>query len=110
LQHETEPTLAGEGLAFIGRIYDIERCDQCAGPRRRERGLLRQREARPILDKFRAWLEVTITKVLPAGPLANPLATAIEYARAAATGTATERGRFIVDEAVETSAPPPLRG
>lgn len=70
---ETEPTLAGDGLAFIGEIYDIERRGKSAGLDVKERALLRQRESKPILDKFRAWLEVTITKVLPAGPLAKAI-------------------------------------
>lgn len=74
---ESEATLAGEGLSFIGQLYAIERRGKSAGLGVEGRAELRQRESRPVLDKFRTWLEVTLTKVLPAGPLAK----AIRYVR-----------------------------
>jgi len=70
---ETEATLAGEALAFIGQLYAIERRGKADRLDVQARAELRQRESKPVLDKFRTWLEVTLTKVLPAGPLAKAI-------------------------------------
>lgn len=70
---ETESVLAGEALGFIGEIYAIERRGKSAGLDAKARGELRQRESKPVIEKLRAWLEVTQGKVLPAGPLAKAI-------------------------------------
>lgn len=66
---ETEPTLAGEALGLIDKLYRIERKAKDAGMDATARGALRRAESQPVLDQIRPWLEATLPKVLPAGPL-----------------------------------------
>lgn len=51
------PDRAGHALEQIGRLYDLERAlrERDASPERRWR--LRQRQALPVLERFKRWLE-----------------------------------------------------
>jgi len=69
----TEPTLAAQGLHLIGQLYEIEQRAKAERLDAPALGELRRLESKPILDKIRDWLEVTLTKVLPAGPLAKAI-------------------------------------
>ena len=63
-------------LAYIRVLYDLEkRAVACEPDERRD---LRQREARPILDTFKAWLDAEAPLALPK----EPLYAAIGYALA----------------------------
>jgi transposase len=97
----TDPARAHTGLAWIGRLYQIERQAReqieeaierltKEGPvNAAERALqvqrlaqeitlkLRQEEARPIVEKFATWLETMAGEVLPKSPMGE----AIGYAR-----------------------------
>ena len=63
------PGLAHEALAWIGKLYEIEReirgrpPDQRAGERRRR--------SRPLLNQFRKWLTGIEPDLLPQGPMAR---------------------------------------
>ena len=70
----TEGELAREAIDQIRELFMIER--EAAGLSDEERRALRQEKARPLVEAFRAWLDLAITKVLPKGPLAK----AITYA------------------------------
>ena len=72
---DSEKALATEAVATIRRLYQVERAAK-------EKGLdaagvlrLRQEHSRPVLEHFKAWLEVTRTQVLDKGPMAK----AIDY-------------------------------
>ena len=56
---------AREGLAFIQRLYAVERQarDEKRSPEARHR--LRQAQARPVIDELRAWLDDGLTAVPP---------------------------------------------
>lgn len=61
------PGLAAEALAFIGRLYEIERRANERPPD--ERLAMRQAETAPLLSEFRRWLEGHYPTLLPQGPL-----------------------------------------
>lgn len=63
-------------LAHIRVLYDVEKRARALTPE--ERRVLRDQEARPILDTIKAWLEVEQPKVLPK----NPIHEAMGYALA----------------------------
>jgi transposase len=59
----SHPRLSAEALAFFGQLYDIEdRARDFAPDERRE---LRQREAVPLLDRLRTWLDAQASTALP---------------------------------------------
>jgi hypothetical protein len=66
---ETEPDQAREALALIGELFRIER--QIAEAPKRKREVVRQRESRPVVDRFFAWCHVEATRVLDETPLAK---------------------------------------
>jgi hypothetical protein len=66
---ESEPTLAGEALQLIDKLYRIERRAKDAHLDAEARSELRRVESKPVLDQIRPWLEATQPKVLPNGPL-----------------------------------------
>lgn len=68
--------LADEALDFIGALYRIERQarEQALSPEQIRD--LRQQEAKPILDRFKTWLDVYHPQVPPKGLLGK----AIQYA------------------------------
>lgn len=54
---------AQQGLAWIGKLYQIERSVADASPAERHR--VRLEKARPLLEKIRAWLEAALPSVPP---------------------------------------------
>ena len=71
---QKEPGLAAEALAFIGRIYEIERRAKERPPD--ERLAMRQAQTVPLLSQFKLWLEGHYRMLLPKGPLGQ----AVHYA------------------------------
>jgi hypothetical protein len=82
---EAHPTDACAALAFIARLYEVEREAKALAPedlrsnvadRGRwfaERKALRQERSLPLLAEFRAWLEGAQARVLPKSPLGQAL-------------------------------------
>jgi hypothetical protein len=76
-----DPERSHQALAWISLLYDIEReAKKERDPKDYEafvalRHKLRQERSLPIFDKFRAWLEAELPKVLPK----NPIGGAIQY-------------------------------
>jgi transposase len=66
---------AHEALAYIARLYHIER--QLADANDEQRRAARQQHALPILEKFGYWLDEQHREVLPK----SPIAAAITYTR-----------------------------
>ncbi len=64
---------AHQMVAFIRKLYQIERAIKALDPEKRK--AVRQEQAKPILDKVKTWLDGKGTKVLPK----SPLGTAITY-------------------------------
>src|SRR5690625_6943544 len=64
---------ADQGLAFIQKLYALERAINEQPPDERYRR--RQAEAKPIIDKLRAWLE----KGLPHVPPQSAIGKALHY-------------------------------
>ena len=63
------PLLASRAMAFIGRVFDIDRegrANDLRGP-----ALLTHRQtfAKPVVDEFRVWLDEHITDLLPKHPI-----------------------------------------
>jgi hypothetical protein len=54
---------AEQGLAWIAKLYAIERSLAEAAPEERKR--VREEKARPLLDKIRAWLDASLPSVPP---------------------------------------------
>jgi transposase len=68
-----DPVRAAEGRAFIRALFALEAQAKRNHLAETEVLALRQREAVPILDDFKVWLEQTRPQVLPKSPLADAL-------------------------------------
>ena len=64
---------AHQMVALIGKLYQVERAIKEKTPA--ERKALRQAQAKPIVEKIKAWLDGKVSQVLPK----SPLGTAIAY-------------------------------
>ena len=63
---ETKPREAHEALAWIARLYEIER--EAKNASHDERQALRQERSLPLLTQFREWLLSLTGRVLPKSP------------------------------------------
>jgi transposase len=63
--------LAKEAMLFFKHLYKIEREAKNNNLTPQQRYGLRQREAKPLLEKFKQWLDAGLSTVLPKSPLAN---------------------------------------
>jgi transposase len=72
---ETDPDRARQALAFIGGLFKIERAHATAPPD--QRLAIRKLEAKPILDKYFAWCDAEVDRVLDE----TPSAKAVGYSR-----------------------------
>ncbi len=90
---EAHPGEAHAAMAFVTRLYEVEREAKGAPPERRL--VLRRERSLPILAEFRAWLETVEAKVLPKSPLGQ----AIGYVLPRWEGLARycEDGRLSID-------------
>jgi transposase len=70
---DSDPIRAAEGRAFIRALFALEAQAKRNHLAETEVLALRQREAAPILDDFKVWLEQTRPQVLPKSPLADAL-------------------------------------
>jgi transposase len=70
---DSDPVRAAEGRAFIRALFALEAQAKRSHLAETEVLALRQREAVPILDEFKVWLEQTRAQVLPKSPLADAL-------------------------------------
>jgi transposase len=71
----SDPQLAREGLAFIGRLFEIERQHAELDPKKR--CAVREQLSRPVVEAFFAWCEERAPIVLDE----TPIAKAVQYAR-----------------------------
>lgn len=71
----TDPDRARQALALIGALFRLERAHATAPPEHRL--VMRQRDAKPIVDKFFAWCDAEADRVLDE----TPSAKALGYAR-----------------------------
>jgi transposase len=72
VQGRSPPGRAHKGLAFIRKLYAIEAHAREMTPA--QRYCHRQRHARPVLDKLRAWLDAALPHVPPSTTLGKALA------------------------------------
>jgi len=63
---------AHQMVALIHKLYQVERAAREKAPEARK--ALRQKRARPILDKIKTWLDEKVVKVLPKSPLGEAIA------------------------------------
>ena len=68
---ESQPTEAHTALAFIHRLYEVERTAKEFAPE--ERRALRQAESLPILQEFQAWLAALEPTLRPKSPVGQAL-------------------------------------
>ena len=73
----TDPERSHAALAWIGRLYDVERLVKDQKLDDDPKRLLRLERSRPILDSFGKWLDVEASKILPRSPMGE----AVSYAR-----------------------------
>jgi hypothetical protein len=69
------PLLASRAMAFIGRIYDIEKEPRAQGLHGPALLAHRQQFAKPVVEEFRAWIDAHLTDLLPK----NPIRKAMQY-------------------------------
>src|SRR5579884_1938887 len=74
---DSDPARAAEVLGFIRALFAVEARAKREHLAETEVLALRQREAVPILDDFKPWLERTRDQVLPKSPLADALRYAL---------------------------------
>jgi len=74
----TDSARATIALAFIGRLYDIERQATERGLDAEGRRDLRQEKARPLLDEFRTWHLGEVGRVPPKSPLGEAIGYALD--------------------------------
>jgi hypothetical protein len=63
---------AHQMVALIHKLYQVERAAREKTPEARK--ALRQKRARPILDKIKTWLDDAVVKALPKSPLGEAIA------------------------------------
>lgn len=90
-----EPALANEAVAWIAKLYAIDRAAKERGLSATELGALRREHAPAILEGFKKWLDVRQAQVLPGSRMGG----AIRYAlgRWDALCRFVEDGRFELD-------------
>jgi transposase len=90
---ETDKERSQIALAFIGRLYAIEREIKGISPKRKKR--VRRSRATKILMRFKEWLDREIQNVLPKSPIGQ----AIQYTRGHWEGllTYTKNGAVEID-------------
>jgi hypothetical protein len=100
----TAPGLAQTAMGYIAQLYEIEKRAKDLGDN--ERRDLRQNEAIPILDKFRAWLEAQQQEALPKSPIGE----AIHYALSnwTALNRYVEDGALSIDNSASERAIRPI--
>lgn len=69
--------IAIKGLNYFKTLYTIERRIRDEPPDERYR--IRQRDTRPVLEKFKLWLDKTTPRVLPTSKLGEALAYALNH-------------------------------
>jgi hypothetical protein len=90
---ETDPTRGQSAVAFIHKLYDVEREAKAMSPRDRKR--LRQAHAKPALDAFKAWLDAQALIVLPKSVMGQAMAYSLN--QWAALNTYLEDGDLAID-------------
>jgi transposase len=97
-----DPGRAHAALAWIGRLYDVERRAKEQQLDEEARHALRQEHSRPILASFAAWLEAESAGVLPKSPIGE----AIAYARSngVALSRYLEAGYLAIDNNASENA------
>lgn len=90
---ETDKDRSQIALAFIGRLYAIEREIRRFSPKRKKR--VRRSRAAKLLGRFKCWLDLEVKNVLPKSPIGQ----AIQYARGHWEGllTYTKNGAVEID-------------
>jgi transposase len=71
--HGSDPRFSDEAVAWIARLYAVEKAAKEAGLGPDQVRSLRQERSAPILQGFREWLEVRLTQVLPQGPIGKAI-------------------------------------
>jgi transposase len=92
-QTHPPPGLAHDALAFIGRLYEIER--EIKGKPPEDKHTVRQAESLPMLANFKAWLDGHYPTLLPRSALGNAFHYALANWRALTCYT--ENGMLAID-------------
>jgi transposase len=69
----SDPARAHQALAWISRLYDVERDAKTAGLDDEARRAFRDQRARPILEEIGRWLEAQRGQVLPKSPIGEAI-------------------------------------
>lgn len=68
---ESKSSTAEDGLAFIGGLYEIE--NKLKDATAEERYKVRLEESRPVLDKFKEWIQYQSSRVIPKSALGKAI-------------------------------------
>lgn len=71
----TDSQRAAAALAFIRQLYAVERQARDLGPEKRRE--LRQEHSRPVLERFRQWLDAQALAALPQSPMGQAIGYAL---------------------------------
>jgi transposase len=70
---DSNALLAHQALAYYAQLYELERVAKVQGFDDEQRWRMRQDLAKPILEKFEAWLKEKRSAVLPKSPMAEAI-------------------------------------
>ncbi|MGH9445549.1 MAG: IS66 family transposase [Terriglobia bacterium] len=76
----TDKSRCGEAIAFIHRLYEVER--QAKDKSAAERRAMRQEFSKPVLEAFKVWLDAQAMTVLPKSPVNKAIGYALRQWKA----------------------------
>ncbi|NBX75207.1 MAG: IS66 family transposase [Proteobacteria bacterium] len=100
--------LAHEALRFYKQLYAIERKAKEANMTPEQRYALRQRESKPLLEKFKQWMEEAYATVLPKSPLGQAFEYCLKENRWADLTRFLDDGRLEIDNNLQEQEIKPL--
>jgi transposase len=77
---DTDPRRGQAALAYIHRLYDVERLARNLSARERQK--MRQQQARPVLAGFKVWLDAQAMLVLPKSAMGEAMGYALRQWKA----------------------------
>lgn len=100
--------LAHEALRFYKQLYAIERKAKEENMTPEQRYELRQKESKPVLEKFKAWMDAAYPTVLPQSPIGQALEYCLKKNRWAGLTRFLDDGRLEIDNNLQEQEIKPL--
>lgn len=100
--------LAHEALRFYKQLYAIERKAKDENMTPDQRYELRQKESKPIMEKFKAWMDAAFPTVLPKSPIGQALEYCLKKDRWEGLTRFLDDGRLEIDNNLQEQEIKPL--